>query len=156
MSNISVELTNFYGYDHMTVKGEGFDLGGCVLTAPGLTMFDLATKYDKYVTAMVDGRAVGWAGISSAIHFICNEEKHKKNITEVTWWGSERCIYHLKLLYALTGEDANDLLPDDELNNKEAFPNKTAKKSYLSRCFGRTLPRSKNKHEIICKPLNHI
>ena len=105
---------------------------------------------------MVDGKAVGWAGISSAIHFICNEGKHKKKIEDVRWWGSDRCNYHLKLLYALTDEDANDLLPDDELNNKEAFPNKTAKKRWLSRCFGRTLPRSKKKYKIICKPLNHL
>lgn len=153
MSKVLNELSNMYGYTVMGVEGEGLDIGGCVLTSPGLSAEDLAIKYEKDITLLAEGRYIGFAGISSAINYICKAEKTTK-ITEVTWWGSDRCIYHLKLMYALSKEHAEDLLPDDELNNKEAFPTLSIKKGYLSRCFGRTLPRSKFQYEITVKPLN--
>jgi hypothetical protein len=148
MSKILPEQSNMYGYTIMGVKGEGLDIGGCVLTSPGLTAYDLAKTYEKEITIKVDNKYIGFAGISSAINYICKAEKTKK-ISEITWWGHERCLYHLKLLFALSKEHADDLLNGDR--DAEIFPTLKDKKDYLSRTWGRKHPKSKYKYKITVK-----
>ena len=154
MSNISTELTNFYGYTVMAVKGEDLDIGGCVLTAPGLTAYELAHKYEKTITLIADGNHIGFASIASAINYICMAERTSK-IEEITWWGDREALYFLKLQYCIGGKHASQLLPDSNPKNKEVWPTNSAKRRYLSRCFGRKLPRSKFNYAIQVKPLNH-
>jgi hypothetical protein len=151
MSNISTELTNHYGYTIMAVEGEGLDIGGCALTAPGLTDVDLNKTYEKLVTLQEEGRYIGFAGISSAIGYICRAEK-TKDIKNITYWGSPEALYYLKLRFALCKEDADDLLCTERDN--EVWKNKKEKKDYLSRVMGRKVGKAVNKHEVICKPCN--
>lgn len=153
MSEILVDISNEYGYTIMGVKGEGLDVGGCALTAPGLTDVDLNKTYEKLVTLQVDGNYIGFAGISSAIGYICKAEKTKgKKIKNITYWGSPEAIYYLKLRFALCKEDADDLLCTER--DKEVWKNKAEKKDYLSRVMGRKVGKALNKYEVICKPCN--
>lgn len=146
------ELNDYYGYNLATIQGESLDIGGCVLTATGLTDYDLNKIYEKLVTLMVDGRYYGFAGIASAVSFINKTEK-TKSITNVTFWGDKDCIYSLKFRYLIGKEDPNDLLWSKKDN--QIFSTLKAKKDYLSRVMGHKLQRSINKYEINYKSKNY-
>ena len=146
------ELQDYYGYNLATIQGESLDVGGCVLTAPGLTDYDLNKIYEKLVTLMVDGRYYGFAGIASAVNYINKTEK-TKTITNITFWGDKDCIYSLKLRYLIGKEDAKELLNTEKDN--QVFTTIKAKKDYLSRVMGHKLQRSINKYEINYKPFNY-
>ena len=152
MSKALVELSNMYGYTVQGVEGEDLDIGGCVLTLPGLTDYDLNKTYEKIVTLLVDGRYYGFAGIASAVSFINKTEK-TKSITNVTFWGDKDCIYSLKLRYLIGKEDPKELLNTEKDN--QVFTTIKARKDYLSRVMGHTLQRSINKYEINYKPFNY-
>lgn len=146
------ELQDYYGYNLATIQGESLDVGGCALTAPGLTDYDLNKIYEKLVTLMVDGRYYGFAGIASAVSFINKTEK-TKTITNVTFWGDKDCIYSLKFRYLIGKELPNELLWSKKDN--QIFSTIKAKKDYLSRVMGHKLQRSINKYEINYKPFNY-
>tara|TARA_R110001583_G_scaffold127557_2_gene279194 strand:+ start:164 stop:610 length:447 start_codon:yes stop_codon:yes gene_type:complete len=146
------ELNDYYGYNLATIEGESLDIGGCVLTSPGLTDYELNKTYEKLVTLMVDGTYVGFAGIASAVAYICKAEK-TKDITNITFWGDKDCLYSLKLRYLIGKEDPKELLNTDKDN--QIFLTIKAKKGYLSRVMGHTLKRSINKYQINYKPFNY-
>jgi len=146
------ELNDYYGYNLATIQGESLDIGGCALTSPGLTDYDLNKTYEKLVTLMVDGAYIGFAGIASAVGYINKAEKNKK-ITNITFWGDKDCIYSLKLRYLISKEHPNDLLNTE--NDKQIFSTIKAKKDYLSRVMGHPLKRSINKYQINYKPFNY-
>ena len=146
------ELQDYYGYNLATIQCESLDVGGCALTAPGLTDYDLNKIYEKLVTLMVDGRYYGFAGIASAVSFINKTEK-TKTITNVTFWGDKDCIYSLKFRYLIGKELPNELLWSKKDN--QIFSTIKAKKDYLSRVMGHKLQRSINKYEINYKPFNY-
>ncbi len=152
MSKVLVNISNEYGYTITGVEGEIIDVGGCALTAPGLTDIDLNKTYEKIITLMVDGLYVGFAGVASAVSYINKAEKNKK-ISNITFWNDKDCIYGLKFRYLVGREDPNDLLNTEK--DKEIFPTTKAKKDYLSRVMGQKLKRSINKYEINYKPFNY-
>ena len=151
MAELAKDLREYFGGDIATIKGEGLDIGGCVLKAPGLTDVDLAYTYDKVITARVDGEWVGWGSTRGFIYYYCNKGKHKKNIEDVTYWGNVGCKYHLQLQYCLQGKDAEELLTSERDN--EIFPTKKDKNRYLGNSYGKKLPRVGRPLEIKCKSL---
>ena len=146
------ELNDYYGYNLATIEGESLDIGGCALTSPGLTDYDLNKTYEKLVTLMVDGAYIGFAGIVSAVKYICKAEKTKA-ITNITFWGDKDCMYSIKFRYLIGKEDAKELLYTEKDN--QDFSTFKAKKDCLSRVMGHKLQRSINKYQINYKPFNY-
>ncbi len=149
MSKVLVDISNEYGYTITGVEGEGLDVGGCALTAPGVTAEELHRIYDKRVTMKVDGISIGFAGISSAVQYIKKVEKNKK-VTDITYWGVPEALYYLKLRYALTNDCAGDLLWTKK--DQEVWPTLREKQEYLSRVMGQKVGKSINKYKLTCKP----
>tara|TARA_R100001530_G_scaffold4135_2_gene5751 strand:- start:543 stop:1031 length:489 start_codon:yes stop_codon:yes gene_type:complete len=151
MAELSKDLREYFGGDIATIKGESLDLNGCVLKARGLTEIDLAYKYDKEITARVGGEWVGWGSVIGFINYYANSGRHKKDITDVAYWGNVGCKYHLQLQYCLQGKDAEDLLTGER--DDEIFPTKTDKNRYLGTYCGKKLPRVGRPLEIKYKSL---
>ena len=145
MAELSKDLRDYFG-NPKTIKGEGLDIGGCVLKSKGLTDVDLAYKFDKQITARVDGEWVGWGSTIGFIHYYCNKGKHKKSIEDVTYWGNVGCRNHWSLQYCLQGATIDELV-DDDLLSKEEY------KHWIGYRYGKKLPRVGRLLEIKCKSL---
>ena len=106
----------------------------------------LAKKYKRMVTAIVDGKPIGWGGVIGAAWFVANQPYHKKKISDVTFWGyahEEQCLYHKKLLYSLTDATVEELLPSGDNPNIEGWSHEK-KESLLTRVFGQDMPTKIN------------
>lgn len=118
--------------------GESLDVSGNVLTTDTITARELAFKYNKAVTALVDGKYVGWGYAPSFIHFKKNRED-KCSISEITYWGdfptTNICRYHALILISCGGYDSKQFYSDnlDEDENER----------YWTHVRGNLMPKSK-------------
>tara|TARA_R100001377_G_scaffold78401_1_gene56092 strand:- start:7380 stop:7844 length:465 start_codon:yes stop_codon:yes gene_type:complete len=89
-------------------SGQSLDVFGNVLTTDTISAYDLAHKYNKSITALVNGQYVGWGYTPSFIYFKHNREKFD-DISEITYWGDynseKHCRYHAIVLIACGGYD---------------------------------------------------
>ena len=106
----------------VVLTGETFDVFGNVLTTDTITAYELAHRYSKSITALVNGSYVGWGYTPSFIHFKNNREEID-NISEITYWGdfeSERyCRYHAIVLIACGQIDSKEFYSPRIGDNKE-------------------------------------
>ena len=104
-------------------SGESFDVSGNVLTTDTISAYELAHKYNKSITALVNGQYVGWGYTPSFVHFKHNRE-HIDDISDITYWGdqeSERnCRYHAIVLIACGQIDSKEFyserIGDEKVN----------------------------------------
>tara|TARA_R110002050_G_scaffold186328_2_gene320553 strand:- start:1335 stop:1802 length:468 start_codon:yes stop_codon:yes gene_type:complete len=126
--------------------GESFDVSGNVLTTDTISAYNLAHKYNKSITALVNGQYVGWGYTPSFIHFKHNREKID-NISEITYWGdqeSERnCRYHAIVLIACGQIDSKEFY-------SERIGDEKVNEYYWTHVRGSLLSKSK-KQEITFK-----
>ena len=118
--------------------GESLDVGGNVLTTDTISAYELAHKYNKSITALVNGQYVGWGYTPSFIHFKHNRE-NIDDISEITYWGdreSERnCRYHAIVLIACGGYDSKQFYSDRSSEQDNEY--------YLTHVRGSVLSKSK-------------
>ena len=120
--------------------GESFDVSGNVLTTDTITAYELSHKYNKSITALVNGQYVGWGYIPFFINYKYNLEYYNPDsISDITYWhdrkSGEFCRYHAMVLIACGGHDSKQYYSDrlsDEENEK-----------YLTNVRGRVLEKSK-------------
>ena len=90
-------------------SGQSIDVFGNVLTTDTISAYELAHKYSKEITALVNGKYVGWGYTPSFINFKHNRE-HLDDISEITYWhdypDGEFCRYHAIVLIACGGYDS--------------------------------------------------
>lgn len=146
---LSKDLREYFGSNYAEAY-DGYEMRSCILATKGLTAEDLVYKYDKVVTAKVDGEYVGWAGEINFIYFYCNKGKHKREISDITYWGSPNCRFHLMMQFCLQCKDADELMHSDRDN--EVFPTKEAKEKYIGSRMGVKLPRLNKPIEIKVNP----
>tara|TARA_R110000744_G_scaffold69512_1_gene141053 strand:+ start:213 stop:671 length:459 start_codon:yes stop_codon:yes gene_type:complete len=118
--------------------GESLDVSGNVLTTKTVTAYELAHKYNKSITALVNGQYVGWGYTPSFIHFKHNREDDD-TISDITYWhnrkSGEFCRYHAIVLIACGGYDSKQFYSErssDKDNEK-----------YLTHVRGSVLSKSK-------------
>jgi len=122
-------------------SGESFDVNGNVLTTDSITARELAYKYNKDVTALVDGKYVGWGYAPSFIFFKASKEA-ECSISEITYWGdlptNVICRYHALILIACGGYDSTQFYMDrtDDAKNER----------YWTHIRGELLPKSKTQY----------
>ena len=104
--------------------GESLDVSGNVLTTDTISAYELAHKYNKSITALVNGQYVGWGYTPSFINFKHSNEDDS-SISEITYWhnrkSGEFCRYHVMVLIACGGQDSKQYYSDrlsDEENEK--------------------------------------
>ena len=120
-------------------SGQSIDVFGNVLTTETISDYDLAHKYNKIVTALVDGKYVGWGYSPSFLHF-----KHQReidvDISEITYWGDfpseEFCRYHKIILIACGGYDSKQFYSERVGSDEE-------NEYYLTHVRGSVLSKSK-------------
>ena len=122
----------------VVLSGESLDVRGNVLTTDTISAYELAHKYNKSITALVNGQYVGWGYTPSFIHFKHNRE-HIDKISEITYWHDfphgEFCRYHAIVLIACGGYDSKQFYSDrssDQDNER-----------YLTHVRGSVLSKSK-------------
>jgi hypothetical protein len=119
-------------------KGITFDVNSTALTFKDSTAEDLASTFNKLVTAKVDGAYVGWGDSPSFIHFkkAC---EHIQVIEEITYWchfnTGEFCRFHCMLLIACGGVDKKDFYTE-KLSDED-------NEIYLTQYRGMSLQKSK-------------
>lgn len=107
-------------------EGSCLDLNSSILTTDTITAYELAYKYKKCVTALVNGKYVGWGYSPNFIRFKYLREE-EDNISEITFWheypSGEFCRYHCFILIACGGYDPKQFYSDrlSELDNKKYF-----------------------------------
>lgn len=125
-------------------SGSQLEVNGNVLKAPDLNDYALAHKYDKRITAKVNGEYVGWGYTPSFIFFKARREKID-TIEEITYWGScpreEYCRYHVIVLIACGGWDSKQFYTDALTNYKGIIGN-NVNESYLTHIRGAHLTKS--------------
>ena len=125
------------GNGEVMLKGNNYHFNGDVLTYPRCTAYDLAKQYRKTVTAKVNGKYVGWAYVTSFIHFK-HKQEHIDIIEEITYWHElecgEFCRFHCMLLVSC-GEDSKQYYSPrlSELDNE----------IYITQYSGNKLPKTK-------------
>jgi len=96
----------------VTSKGQKIDTPDSIFTNDEITPAQLFYKYRKCVTALVDGKYVGWGYSPAFVNFKFNKEK-EVNISEITYWADfkrqEFCRYHCLLLVAFGGYTVESL-----------------------------------------------
>ena len=101
--------------------GQVFDVSSNVLTTKTVTAHELAHKYNKSLTALVNGQYVGWGHTPSFINFKYFKEDDN-NISEITYWhdkkSGEFCRYHAMVLIACGGHDSRQYY-SDRLSNEQ-------------------------------------
>jgi len=122
-------------------SGDGIDVNGIVLTSDTITAYELGHKYNKIITACVNGQYVGWGYAPSFIHFVGRRQKLDK-IEEITYWGDcyreKHCRYHKMVLIAVGGLTSREFYSDrltDEENER-----------HLTFCRGSKLRKCISKH----------
>ena len=84
-------------------SGQSIDVFGNVLTTDTISAYELAHKYSKEITALVNGKYVGWGYTPSFINFK-HKREHLDDISEITYWhdypDGEFCRYHAIVLIA--------------------------------------------------------
>lgn len=117
-------------------KAEHLDLSSPVMLADGLTPYELAKRYEKSVTAKVDGRYVGWTGVPSFCRYKAARE-YAQDISEITYWHHGEhgafCRMHVILLKAC-GHDVSMHYSDQRTTDAED--------RYYSRMYGQSVPQS--------------
>jgi hypothetical protein len=131
----------------VTRQGQGIETNSPVFTTDVITAPELAIKYKKIVTALVDGKYVGWSYPPDFIRFKNNRESQAK-ISEITYWGDfkreEFCRFHCMLLVAFGGYSVESV-SSPRLNRDE-------NSTYFTQVRGRNLPKSK-RQEVIFRHL---
>ncbi len=131
----------------VTTQGQGIETNSPVFTNDVITAPELAIKYKKTVTALVDGKYVGWSYPPDFIRFKHNRES-QCDISEITYWSEfkrqEFCRFHCMLLVAFGGYSVESIA-SPRLNRQE-------NNTYFTQVRGRNLPKSK-KQEVIFRHL---
>lgn len=126
--------------DKVVLRGATLDCSSGVFTSDSVTAYELAKEYSKTVTALVDGRFVGWGFVMDFIRYKSRQEE-AVDISDITYWhespSGEYCRYHCMLLVAFGGREAKDFTTG-RLSEEE-------NELYFSQVRGRNLPKSKKK-----------
>jgi len=119
--------------------GQSFDINESVFTTKTITPYELAHKYNKSVTALVNGSYVGWGFAPDFIRFKSKAENYDNQISEIVFWHNSAfgkfCRHHAMMLVAFGGDsvikfDSGRMSPEDNA-------------LYFTQIRGRNLPKSK-------------